>query len=87
MSESEGYLDRDALLGIIAEFSRCQGFYGRLLRNLEAIRMADPDQYEYIMQEWEDQNFTCALDFIEYIEGRRPLFNIFHPIFLYRLRH
>ena len=61
-------MDRDAILGVFAELAQSQGFYGRLLRNIEEAREYDPDVYEAFMQELEAQNFGDALDLILYIE-------------------
>ena len=34
-------MDRDAILGVFAELAQSQGFYGRLLRNIEEAKEYD----------------------------------------------
>ena len=61
-------MKRDEILGVFAELAQSQGFYGRLLRNIEELQECDPDMYEEFMTELEEQNFHDALDLILYIE-------------------
>lgn len=64
---SEGdYLKEEDILNIFRDLSRSQGFYGRLLRDLEDC---DPDVYEDFMSNLEAQHFTDPVDLILYIEG------------------
>lgn len=41
--------NRELVIETIENLSRSQGFYGRLLSNLEDMQERDPDQYEEVM--------------------------------------
>lgn len=62
-------LKRGQLLAIIENLAYSQGFYGRLLRDLQNLWYNAPSQFEDLMQEWENQNFQSDLDFIRYLEA------------------
>lgn len=62
-------LNRNVLLYIIGNLALSQGFYGRLLRDLQILHIRRPDEWEHIMQEWENHEFTSAVEFISYLEG------------------
>lgn len=57
------------LLNIIKQLANSQGFYGRLLRELEEIKQQEPAKYADIVEKWEAKNFTDSLDFILWLEG------------------
>ena len=61
-------MKRDDILNVFAELAQSQGFYGRLLRDLREMEECDPDSYEEVMTQLEEQNFHDALDLILYIE-------------------
>ena len=42
--------NRELVIESIENLSRSQGFYGRLLNNLEEMQERDPDQYEEVME-------------------------------------
>lgn len=42
--------DRELVIETIENLSRSQGFYWRLLSNLEEMQERDPDQYEEVME-------------------------------------
>ena len=42
--------NRELVIETIENLSRSQGFYGRLLNNLEEMQERDPDQYEEVME-------------------------------------
>lgn len=42
--------NRELVIETIENLSRSQGFYGRLLSNLEEMQERDPDQYEEVME-------------------------------------
>lgn len=69
MKKESSYLDRDDILAGIAELARSQGLYGRVLRVLEELKEENPDKYDRVMTELEDQHFTTFLDFILWFEG------------------
>lgn len=58
-------MKRDEIMSLFRSLARSQGFYGRLVRNIES---ATPDEQEEFWQEMEAQNFTDVLDVILYIE-------------------
>lgn len=58
-------MKRDEIMSLFRSLARSQGFYGRLVRNIES---ATPDEQEEFWQEMEAQNFTDTLDVILYIE-------------------
>ena len=57
------------LLNIIRELSISQGFYGRLLYELEELKSTNPRAYKDVVKDWESKNFTDSLDFIIWLEG------------------
>jgi hypothetical protein len=59
----------EELLNIIKQLANSQGFYGRLLRELEEIKQQEPAKYADIVEKWEAKNFTDSLDFILWLEG------------------
>ena len=61
-------MDREAILGAIADLARSQGFYGRLLRAIEEVREEDEERYEELMETLEEQNFGDTLDMVLYFE-------------------
>ena len=61
-------MDRDAILGAIKELSFSQGFYGRLLRDIEELAEYDPDRYEEFMEMLEEQNFGDTVDMVLFFE-------------------
>lgn len=61
-------MDREAILGAIADLARSQGFYGRLLRAIEEVREEDEARYEELMETLEAQNFGDTVDMVLYFE-------------------
>lgn len=61
-------MDREAILGAIADLARSQGFYGRLLRAIEEVREEDEARYEELMKTLEAQNFGDTVDMVLYFE-------------------
>ena len=61
-------LKRDDIINIITQLSRSQGFYGRLLRRLKDLHDENPEEYDNLMTEWEEEGFTDELDLILYFE-------------------
>ena len=57
------------IFDVIYSLSHSQGFYGRLLRDLETLRNNDEEAWENFVIEIESQNFTSMLDVIMYFEG------------------
>lgn len=63
----KNYLDmkRNEILNVIRQLSMSQGFYGRLLRDMET----NEEFAEEVLTELERQNFGDAVDLVMYIEG------------------
>lgn len=58
-------MTRNEILNTIRRLSMSQGFYGRLLRDMEA----NEEFAEDVLSELEAQNFGDAVDLALYIEG------------------
>ena len=58
-------MDRQAIRGIFEMLAQSQGFYGRLLRDID--EMLEEDR-EKVWSDLESQNFKDAVDLILYIE-------------------
>lgn len=61
-------MKRNELLKIINDLAQSQGFYGRLQRQLDYLRIKHKDIYEDLMQEWERKDFKDSVDFVIYLE-------------------
>ena len=59
----------DDVIDIIITLSYSQGFYGRLLRDLEELRNEDEEAWERFVGIVEDKEFTSALDVVLFFEG------------------
>lgn len=62
------YMLWDDILDVFRTFAQSQGFYGRLLRDLQEIEDYDPDRYEAIKEHFESQHFKDGLDVILFVE-------------------
>ena len=58
-------MDRKAIRGTFEMLAQSQGFYGRLLRNIDEM---DEEDREKVWSDLESQNFKDAVDLILYIE-------------------
>lgn len=61
-------MTREDIMSAITELAYSQGFYGRLLRAFNYYKNEDPDTYDEIMNELEDQKFGSTLDLVLYLE-------------------
>lgn len=61
-------MKRDEILKAIGSLASSQGFYSRLYSNLIELRTDDPDEYDRIMTQLEEQNFKDAVDLVMYLE-------------------
>lgn len=59
-------MNRDEIREVFKQLAMSQGFYGRLLRQIDE---ADEEAREKFWQDLEEQNFKDSLDVILYIEG------------------
>ena len=62
---NEDYMTFEECLDVIKSLSRSQGFYGRLLRDINEL---DVNSLEELRKEWENKQFKSDLDFILYLE-------------------
>lgn len=61
-------MDRNQILNAIESLSHSQGFYGRILRNLNELKEESEEKYEQAMSELEAQNFKDELEMVLYFE-------------------
>ena len=59
----------DDVMDIIISLSQSQGYYGRLLRSIAELRDDDEEAFDELVVKIESEEFTSALDIIEYFEG------------------
>mgnify|MGYP000923244250 CR=1 FL=1 len=59
----------DQIMKLIRELACSQGFYGRLLRDLENVQKKDPDKWERITEYLERQNFRDPVDVVMFFEA------------------
>ena len=62
-------MKREEILRLFRSLSKGNGYYGRLLADLNDLRINDEDSYESIMSDLENQNFQTPLDVVLFIEG------------------
>lgn len=59
----------DQILEVIENLSHSQGYYARLLENINYAKDNDPNSYENIVAMLESQNFTDPVDIVMFFEG------------------
>lgn len=59
-------MNRDEIREVFRQLAMSQGFYGRLLRQIDE---ADEEAREKFWNDLEEQNFKDSVDLILYIEG------------------
>lgn len=59
-------MDRNQIMDTFRSLARSQGFYGRLVRQIESLSESDRDT---LMSSLEEKNFVDSVDLIMYIEG------------------
>ena len=62
-------MDRNQILDEIKTLAMSQGFYSRLLQNINDIKEESEEKYEALMTELEKQNFKDSVDMILYFES------------------
>lgn len=60
------FLTFDEMIDIITELSFSQGFYGRLLRDINEL---DDETLDEVKTIWENKKFTDNIDFIMWLEN------------------
>lgn len=63
---NDEFLTFDEMIDIITELSYSQGFYGRLLRDLNEL---DDETLNEVEKLWESKKFTNNIDFIMWLEN------------------
>ena len=59
----------ELFLETIKTLAPSQGFYGRLLAQVEELKEEDPVAYERLTEEMNKQNFTDTLDVVLFLES------------------
>lgn len=59
----------EEIIDAIENLACSQGFYARLLRDIEYLDEHNPAEFNELVTELEAQNFSDALEMIEYFEG------------------
>lgn len=62
-------MDRESIQTLIKDLAKSQGYYGRMLAELEGLKVNDPSYYEEVLTAWENQHFNDPIDFIMYMEA------------------
>ena len=63
---NDEFLSFDEMIDIITELSFSQGFYGRLLRDINEL---DDKTLNEVKNLWENKKFTNNIDFIMWLEN------------------
>lgn len=63
---NDEFLSFDEMIDIITELSFSQGFYGRLLRDINEL---DDKTLNEVKNLWENKKFTNNVDFIMWLEN------------------
>lgn len=62
-------MKREEILRLFKSLSKSNGYYGRLLADLNELSQINPESYESIMIDLENQNFQNPLDVVLFVEG------------------
>lgn len=62
-------MKREEILRLFKSLSKSNGYYGRLLADLNDLSQINPESYESIMLDLENQNFQTPLDVVLFVEG------------------
>lgn len=62
-------MKREEILRLFRSLSKGNGYYGRLVKDLEELKEINPKYYEDIMIDLENQNFQTPLDVVLFVEG------------------
>lgn len=66
--EEKKAMTGEEVIDVVRTLSQSQGFYGRLLQNIEQLKRCNPDQYEELLDEFEAQQFKDSVDVVLYFE-------------------
>lgn len=59
----------EEVIKVIENLSYSQGYYGRLLRDIEAMEMYEPEKFEEFKELMEVCNFKDPVDVVLFFEG------------------
>jgi hypothetical protein len=62
-------MKRIDLINTIRELGKSQGTYYRMYHDLMIFAKNDPITFNAVMEEWENMNFSNAIDFIIWLES------------------
>jgi len=62
-------MKREEILRLFRSLSKGNGYYRRLLADLNELSQINPESYESIMLDLENQNFQTPLDVVLFVEG------------------
>lgn len=62
-------MNRLEIMETFASLARSQGTYTRMYNVLREMEADDPDCYNAVMSQLEEENFKDAVDLIMYVEG------------------
>ena len=61
-------MDREQIMQVIRNLAKSQGFYGRLLHDIQELQKNDHEEADRLLSVLEAQKFNDALDVILYFE-------------------
>lgn len=61
-------MDREQIMQVIRNLARSQGFYCRLLYNIQELQKSDHEEADRLLSVLEAQKFNDVLDVILYFE-------------------
>ena len=61
-------MDREQIMQVIRNLAKSQGFYGRLLYNIQELQKNDHEEADKLLSVLEAQKFNDVLDVILYFE-------------------
>ena len=61
-------MSREQIMLVIRRLASSQGFYGRLLHNIQELQKNDPEEADRVFSVLEAQKFNDVLDVILYFE-------------------
>ena len=61
-------MSREQIMLVIRRLASSQGFYGRLLHNIQELQTNDPEEADRVFSVLEAQKFNDVLDVILYFE-------------------
>ena len=63
------YMTMEDIIKFIENMAKSQGYYGRLLLDLNELKENEPEEYNKVKKFWENCKFKDELDFVFFVEG------------------